>query len=543
MRARLTTETGEARPAELDLEPDQSASLGRSRDNTIVLRSEHASRLHAKVFCENDHWFIRDFSLNGILLNGERVPQQAELQHGNEIRVGEIRLRFTVEDAAPSTAVLRAFRTDRIAASPPNSSTTRLQGNEVSLMCEFMAGHVGETDPQVLFRIALVLLLNQTNAYVAGFLSPDAGDPLPKVVVPDSAGIDPALSRQMTRRAQRDGKTAWLGTELNESRPIDALKEVTDALCVPLRSGAGPLGMLHVYKKGEFFAERDVRFAEVLADFLAGWLRGVRERRNLMVENARLRAHPPVVDELIGDSPAMVQLRRRIVELAAQPLPVLIRGEPGVDVDVVAESLHRHGPRADGPFVPFSCAAFAPALVEAELVGKRTATEQQAGACLTADEGSLFLDEIAVLPPDCQSRLLRLIEDKSVRPVGSIIELRADVRVIAATATDLDEAIAQGRFRKPLLDQFQFAIIDVPPLRTHLDDVPFLVQYFLDRLAAETHRHATVTDAAMRALRSYLWPGNLRQLRAELEVAVLRSNKDVIDVGDVLVGCEHLLLK
>src|SRR5262249_21786707 len=147
------------------------------------------------------------------------------------------------------------------------------------------------------------------------------------------AGIDPTLSRQLTRRVQRDGKTMWLGTDLSDSRPHDALKEVTDALCVPLRSGSGPVGMLHVYKKGEFFSETDVRFVEALADFLAGWLKGVRIRRNLSAQIGRLRTHPPAVDELIGDSPPMVQLRQRIAELATQPLPVLIRGEAGVGVD------------------------------------------------------------------------------------------------------------------------------------------------------------------------------------------------------------------
>jgi hypothetical protein len=540
MRARLTTEAGDARPSELDLEPDQSVSLGRSRDNTVVLRSEHASRLHAKIFCENGHWFIRDFSLNGTLLNGDRIPHQTEIRHGQEIRVGEIRLRFILADTVPISVVQRALAPDSVAATA--NSTVRLQAAEVTLLCGFMANHVGESDPQILFHEALSLLLNQTSAYVAGFLSPDPADPLPKVVVPEGAGIDPALSRQMTRQAQREGKTVWLGTSLSDSRPADSLKEVTDALCIPLHTPAGPLGMLHVYKKGEFFGDRDVRFAEALSDFLAGCLKGIRTRRNLIAEIERLRSHPPAVDELIGDSPPMVHLRQQIAELAGQPLPVLIRGEPGVGVDLVAESLHRQSSRASGPFISFPCAAFAPTLVESELFGRRTATATEAklGACLSADEGSLFLDEIAALSLECQARILRLIEDKSIRPVGSAGELRTDVRVIAATRFDLDQAAAIGRFRKPLLDRLSVAVLDVPPLRTHLEDIPFLIQYFLDKLAVETHRTATLTDGAMRAFRSYLWPGNLHQLRAELEVAVLRSNKDVIDESDVLIGCEKL---
>jgi Nif-specific regulatory protein len=303
--------------------------------------------------------------------------------------------------------------------------------------------------------------------------------------------------------------------------------------------------MLHVYKKGEFFSETDVRFAEALADFLAGWLRGVRIRRNLSAQIGRLRTHPPAVDELIGDSPPMVQLRQRIAELSAQPLPVLIRGEAGVGVDLVAESLHRQSPRAGGPFVAFPCTVYAPTLVEAELFGLRspTSAEPQPGACLAADEGTLFLDELTALSTECQGRLMRLIDDKSVRPVGTTGEIRTDVRVIAATQYDIEEVAALGRFRKQLLDRLNVAVVDVPPLRTHLDDIPFLVQYFLDRVAVETHRAISVSEGAMQTLRGYLWPGNLRQLRAELEVAVLRSNNDLIEEGDVLIGCERLLIK
>src|SRR5205807_9892197 len=128
--------------------------------------------------------------------------------------------------AGPRLTASRVPATERGASAP--MSTVRLQPGEVTLLCGFMANHAGEADQQVLFREALVMLLNQTSAYVAGFLSPDASDPLPKVVVPDSAGIDPALARQMTRRVQRDGKTAWVGTDLIESRPADSLTDVID---------------------------------------------------------------------------------------------------------------------------------------------------------------------------------------------------------------------------------------------------------------------------------------------------------------------------
>src|SRR5262245_17448115 len=138
MKARLTIETGDARPEALDLEPTQAASLGRSRDNTVVLRSEHASRLHAKVLFESGRWQVQDFSLNGTLVNGSRVQQRADLEHGQEIRIGEIRLRFTVEEHTPSTQALRQATMERKESLSVPSSTTRLHAADMSVLCAFM---------------------------------------------------------------------------------------------------------------------------------------------------------------------------------------------------------------------------------------------------------------------------------------------------------------------------------------------------------------------------------------------------------------------
>src|SRR6266568_2163407 len=185
MKARLTIEEGDARPEQLDLEPNQAASMGRSRDNTVVLRSEHASRLHAKVLFEEGRWQVQDFSLNGTLVNGSRVQQRADLEHGQEIRIGEIRLRFTLDDHTPSTQALRLSTVERKEWTSGPSSTTRLHASDMSVLCAFMAAHVGCRDPQTLLREALALLLTQSAARTTGYLSPDAADPLPKAVQPE----------------------------------------------------------------------------------------------------------------------------------------------------------------------------------------------------------------------------------------------------------------------------------------------------------------------------------------------------------------------
>jgi Nif-specific regulatory protein len=546
LQARLVLEAGDGEPTELELEPGDAISMGRSRDNTIVLRDEHASRLHARIFFLEGQWHVQDFSLNGTLVNNERITQKSPLQHGQEIRIGNVRLRFNLQDPMASSQFRLSTSTNIRERNTTNApSTARLHLDETAILCHFMTGAVAQTDPWALVRSALQLALNQSNCYVAGFLSPDAAEPRPKLVLPESAGIDPSMSRQLTRRVQRDGKTAWLGTNLTDSRPSDSMREVTDALCVPVRGDGKVLGMLHLYQKGQFFSERSVRFTEALAEFLGGCLQRLHTERKLQLQAAFLRTHPLIVDELVGDSAAMVNLRQQIAHAATQPFPILVRGEPGVGTELIAWNLHLQSARADGPLVAVPCLGIAPTLLEAEIFGKRQnsrSPDVPACCCTKADEGTLFFDEITALPPECQQRLFRLIEEKCFRPLGGLNEIPLDARVIAATQCDLQTAIGDGQFRPNLYQRLSTITIDVPPLRAHLEDIPYLVQYFLDKLAMESRKDVTLTDAAMKKLRKYSWPGNMRQLRAELESAVLRSTGAVIDEEHVLQGCERLLV-
>jgi hypothetical protein len=545
MKARIILETGDARPETLDLEPTHPVSLGRSRDNTIVLRNEHASRLHAKIIFEEGRWYLQDFSLNGTYVNGERVQQRLALDHGEEIRIGDIRYRFLLADSSLPSQSVRLSGVEKKDWSTTSTNTRKFNTTELSVLCAFMATQASVSDPRVLLREALALLLAHSGAKVTGYLGADPADPIPKVVQPEGAGFDHLFSRHITRKAQRDGKTVWLATEITDSRPTDSLKEITDAICTPVRVNGVAIGMLHALRKDGYFRESDVHFAEVLAEFLAGCLRNIQERRRLEMEVAHLRSHPPFMDEIVGDSPAMVRLRHQISDLALRPWPVLLRGETGVGLEVVAQVLHRQSTRASGPFVMVPCSAIAPSLLEGELFQGRNigATRQSPSAyCLQADDGTLFLDEIATVSLEAQAKLVRLIDEKCIRHSGGNSESRVDVRVIAATHADLDALAAMGRFRRSLLERLSQGVIDVPPLRSHLEDVPYLAQYLLDKIAFECHRQVRLTDAALAKLQAYVWPGNHRQLRAELEAAVLRTSRDVIDENDILIGCEKLLL-
>jgi two-component system, NtrC family, response regulator HydG len=546
MRARLSLIEGEARPEVVELNPERPISLGRSRDNTIVIpRDEHTSRLHAKIYFENGRWCVRDFGLNGTRVNNERIDQVSDLDHGQEVRIGDVRFRFSVpgkNDA--SSGPFKALTSDQ---SPSGNtiplSTTRLQLDELSTLCQFMAMAVESVDPQELVRQGLLTLQHQTGACLVGYLSLDPTDPLPKIVLPETAQVDVHLSRLLTRRIQREGKPVWLGGDSAPTRPTsESLSPYNDALCLPLKTAGESLGALHVYKSNSYFAERDVRFCEALTGYLAHGLHVLKERRKLEAENTRLRSHLSTSDDLVGDSPAMMNLRTRIGRAALQQFPVLIQGESGAGKELVALALHRRSPRSTGPFVVVNCAAIPSSLMEAELFGYRRgafsgADRDHPGLFQQADEGTLFLDEVAELSADCQAKLLRAVEGKAFRPIGATSDVTSDVRFVTATNRNLEQEVKNGRFRQDLYFRIKVIEIQVPPLRERPEDIPYLVQYFLDKLAVECRRVVHFTPAAVEQLQAHSWPGNVRQLRALLESAVAMNETDTIDAE----GIKHML--
>jgi Nif-specific regulatory protein len=571
MLARLTITAGEGVPQVCELEPSQTAALGRHRSNTIVLQDKHASRKHAEVFVQEDRWFIRDCdTLNGTKVNGERIREATPLLHGHEIGIGDTRLRFTLDPEASPTPARKAAASNGTPATlsspragggtgdePASELKTLLHADELSALCSFMTTSIEETSPRALVARALALVHSQTWATVTGFLSLDPEEPLPKIVLPELASVDIHLSRQLTQRVQAEGRLVWLGAKGTGGTGEDSLLSFTDAVCVPLRAApAGgeqsgedlfppseaspPLGALHVYKSGSFFTERQVRFCQVLAGYLANSLSVLRSRRMLAAENSRLRIHSPVGDdELIGSSPALLKVRMHIARVAPRPCTVLIVGESGVGKELVASAVHRLSPRRDGPLVTVNCAAIAASLSDAELFGHREGTFTGAigdrpGFFQQADEGTLFLDEIGELSLECQAKLLRVIEGKGFRPVGATCEMRVDVRVVAATNRDLEAMVREGGFRQDLY--FRLGIpVHVPPLRERAEDVPALAAYFLRKLSVEYRRPLRLTEAALTRLRECPWPGNVRQLRAVLENAVAMSDADQLDAEDLLL--------
>ena len=258
------------------------------------------------------------------------------------------------------------------------------------------------------------------------------------------------------------------------------------------------------------------------------------ERGQIRKENRQLRTllkREKPTSRIIGESPAMREVFRMIERVGPTDKPVLIQGESGTGKELVALAVLRGSLRADKPFVTINCAALPEHLVESELFGHEKgaytgATEQSPGLFEVADGGTLFIDEIGELPPGLQPKLLRVLEDGSLRRVGSVKERRVDVRVLAATNRDLNAEVEAKRFREDLYYRINVLGIELPPLRERREDIPLLVEHILGP-------SWTIEPDAERAMASYDWPGNVRQLRNALERAMILADDHVITLDDL----------
>jgi len=250
---------------------------------------------------------------------------------------------------------------------------------------------------------------------------------------------------------------------------------------------------------------------------------------------------PNAADRLIGDSPAMQQVRATIGKLARNQAPVYIAGESGVGKELVARLIHEQGPRAAGPFVPVNCGAIPSELMESEFFGHRKgsftgAVSDKEGLFQAANGGTLFLDEVAELPLHMQVKLLRAIQEKAVRPIGAREEIPVDVRILSATHKNLAALVEQGQFRQDLFYRINVIELRVPPLRERRGDVPLLASYILRQLAAKSGGNpGRLLPAAQQALDSYDFPGNVRELENILERAMAMCEGEQIDLADLML--------
>lgn len=244
---------------------------------------------------------------------------------------------------------------------------------------------------------------------------------------------------------------------------------------------------------------------------------------------------------IIGSSKLVQDLRKTIEKVARSQAPIYISGESGVGKELVANMIHDLGPRAENPFVPINCGAIPHDLMESEFFGHKKgsftgAVSDKEGLFQSADGGTLFLDEVADLPQHMQVKLLRAIQEKVVRPIGSQDEIRVDVRILSATNYDLSDRVSQGLFRQDLLYRINVIELKIAPLRERLEDLPELITHILEKMMADSEvKKAELTKEAEKLLSTYHFPGNIRELENILERAMTLCSNGKIEKEDILL--------
>ncbi|MFN3413839.1 MAG: sigma 54-interacting transcriptional regulator [Thermoanaerobaculum sp.] len=492
-------------------------TIGTHPDNTVVLNVRGVSRHHAAITCEDGAIRLRDLgSKNGTYVNGARVTD-ATLRPGDVVCFGPARLELIWLEASDAE-VVRVFQRQGVRA--PEQTT---MGGTTSGQAELPVSWLTALEPLVaveafsqpaVAQLALQSLVKALQASGAVLVEWSTRSPL---TVLHSQGAVPheALGKFQKEVSSRAREGRW-------SAPFNTLllEETTPPLVAAWRSVGEWTRALLV--AGDFPARRaSLPLLAVVGRALTGGSAEPlppEEPKSLPVGERRLVFPPGYVP---GSSSAMKSVYHQLGALVAGDLPVLILGETGVGKEPIARILHLSSRRAKGPFVAVNCAAIPTELLEVELfgieAGVATGVTKRDGKFKLAEGGVIFLDEISDMSPALQAKLLRVLQEREINPVGARRPIPVDVRVLSATNADLRELVAQGRFRHDLYFRVAGYTLRVPPLRERREDIPELVTYFLEKFALEVGK--TVAGISVRALdilTAAPWPGNVRELENEV---------------------------
>ncbi len=345
------------------------------------------------------------------------------------------------------------------------------------------------------------------------------------MAIPD-AGSEPLfLNRTGARRDLKEGPTAFLG--------------------VPIRDGRITLGVLTIDRPlsgGPFSFDRDLRLLTLAANMIAARIRF--QYLESPLQRVTSEEAPPVAPGplhfpgVVGSSGRMHEVVEMVARVAPSRATVLLRGESGTGKELVAKAIHENSPRASRPFVVLSCAAIPETLLESELFGHEKgaftgATQTKKGRFELADGGTLFLDEIGETPMSAQVKLLRVLQERQFERVGGGQTITVDIRLIAATNRDLEEAVREGKFRLDLYHRLSVVGLLLPPLRERREDIPLLADNFLKQLNSENNKQLALSHEAIEVLQACNWSGNVRQLRNCLERVVVTTKHPRILPEDV----------
>lgn len=543
--------------------PESDLSLGRDASNGLPISDPSVSRRHCLIRHEAASFKVRDLdSRNGTLVNGEPVKDHW-LHHLDEIAVGDSVFRFLIEDdpekgsgasravefddtgATHAAAEIRPedvlyLQPDKILSELP--ATSRLARNLSALLKISRVVHsirdLDELQAQVLdltFEVVpaergAILLDGTRGAFNSLFgRNRDARNEKP-------VRVSGTIAQRVLEQGLAILGSDVPGTGLAKVESLIAL-QVRSLLCVPLSIYQRTIGCIYLdtINVADRFNEDHLQLVTAIAGISAVALENARRLQWLEQENQRLTTEITLDRTLVGESQRMKDVFQFLARVAPTDATVLIGGESGTGKELAARAVHRKSPRANKPFVAINCAAIPENLLESELFGYERgaftgAVAQKKGRLEMADGGVLFLDEIGELALALQVKLLRVLQEREFERVGGNRPIHVDIRLIAATNRDLEEASRKGEFRQDLYFRLNVVSLTMPPLREHKEDIPMLVSFLVEKHCNKCGaKPKALSRQALACLQNYDWPGNVRELENVIERAlVLGTSEDIL---------------
>jgi len=543
--------------------PEGEITVGREASNGIAIADPSVSRRHCLISYREGKFQVRDLeSRNGTHVNRTAVAEQC-LEHGDEIVTGDSSFLFLLEDE--ETAV---FGTGRVEFEDAqfNAETTIIHPRDAvylqpdRLLRELPASSRVARNLNALLKISRIVHAIRSLEELQGQLLDLIFEVAPAgrgaILLSDSEGHQfnslfartrqpgqtqlVKVSRTIARQVLEQG-IAILGSDVagsDDLREVESLAaaQVRSLLCVPLTVFQRVIGCIYLDSDSvtDRLHEEHLQLVTAIAGISAVALDNARRLQWLEQENERLTVEVSLERSLVGDGARMKEVYQFIKRVAPTDSTVLIEGESGTGKELAARALHRNSPRASKPFVTINCAAIPETLLESDLFGHERgaftgAAIQKKGRLEVADEGVVFLDEIGELAPALQAKLLRVLQEREFERVGGTHPIKLDIRLIAATNCNLEEAQRAGRFRQDLYYRLNVLKITMPALRDRREDIPMLARHFVQKHAKRCKVKARpISREALSRLVNHDWPGNVRELENAIERALVLGSSEMI---------------
>ncbi len=561
MRPRLLVLSGPLKDSTIPLS-DAEVTIGREASNAIAVSDPSVSRKHCHIGAHDGRFLVRDLeSRNGTLVNGTPVEEHW-LQHGDTISAGDSSFLFLLEDQdLPPSVGLVEFE-----ESSPTAETTIIHPRDVvylqpeKLLRELPATSSVARNLNVLLKISRIVHairdLNELQTQLLDLIFEVAPAGRGAILLADSEGQAfnslfarmrqsakaplVKVSRTVARQVMEQG-IAVLAADVLASdnlRQVESLAalDVRSLLCVPLTVFQRTIGCIYLDNDagGVRLNEEHLQLVTAIAGISAVALDNSRRLQWLQEENERLIVEITQDRSLVGEGPRMKEIYQFLRRVAPTDGTVLIEGESGTGKELAARAIHRNSPRASKPFIAINCAAIPESLLESDLFGHERgaftgAGSQKKGRFEVANGGVVFLDEIGELAPTLQVKLLRVLQEREFERVGGTHPIKVDIRLVAATNRNLDQAVHTGRFRQDLYYRLAVLRMTMPALRDRREDIPMLVRHFVQKHAKRCKvKVRPVSSAALACLVNYDWPGNVRELENAIERALVLGSSDMI---------------